>query len=196
MNAELSVLMERIESPEFVSRVGVVSSLSAFEAAIGRESLCREMLSALNRTGAVKDVRERLNALVAQQPPEGFAYKSDVSAAVYLRVLDILDPLAALDAARSIVEKPGLWWARFLGRRILGENDSALAAERFAVPSPRDISASTVSVGQTLSAEIAVPLCDQNTVIEGHGSSVTEEPIRQDFDMNPRIDVRLYGIAA
>lgn len=141
----LDDLYSGIESPTFVATVGVVSTTAGFERAISRDPRVRQLLGLASQPEALVSLAERIRALAAEIPEAGFAHSQDIAIAVYLRVLDLANASLAVDAARELVDRADLWWARRTAKRIAGGVNAVNAVAYPTDPfSPRSRTLSTV----------------------------------------------------
>lgn len=115
----LESIVSEIERPRFIALLGVVSTQKRFEWAIAQEPAVKELITALQSREAQAELVERLSALLASKPEEGYTHPLDIPIAVYLRALDIVAPRAATGVAQIAVSRPDLWWGRAIADRIV-----------------------------------------------------------------------------
>jgi hypothetical protein len=157
VNDQLRDLLNQIETSEFIARVGVVSTLEAFESAIGRDPWVSQLLGQVSDQAAANELEKRLIELLSTITPAGWSNPRDIPIAVYLRTLDILRPLRAMTLSRRTSAVDGLWWARKLATRIRGSGDASLTVSFHAKPGtivgiPRGVTVTHHGTGARLGA--------------------------------------------
>lgn len=176
-NLELRALLSDIESANFAATVGVVSTLHAFENAIAKEQRVRQLLGTAGDRTSLRNVYGRLLALAESPADPEYTHPSDLPIAVYLRVVEIVDGLLGMEAARLLAVRDDLWWSRRLARRLLaGENSAGISAGTL-VTNLRAPSVATDSPPSGLTAERTFRLVDAKparTTVEtaGRGEAV------------------------
>lgn len=170
-------LLKSIESPEFVAQVGVVSTQHAFESAIARHPWAQELLGLARGSASARVVYGRMMALLQTPVDPSFSHPYDVAIAVYLRVVDIVAPLLAVDAAREVLAVRNAWWARRLAERIAAAApETAVVSEHLVfIPGPVRASAATGAYSATMpSRNLAdIGVVSARTDVAAKGSHTT-----------------------
>ena len=132
---------ERIESVEFIARLGAVSTLYAFDRALGRLQETKDLFADMRSPAVAREVRERVVQLLAAAAKDGSAaYWLDLPVAAYMRLLDIVSDSHLPLLKASAVGGAGMWWTERVAKRI-GVSPAMPSSENEVnlVAGPRDL---------------------------------------------------------
>lgn len=119
-----------IESLNFIAKVGVASSFRRFDSAVAGQPEASRLLSLMRGNQELAALRDHLYALLRVAPEPGFAHPHDIAIAVYLRTIDIVDGVEALNISREVMRGTGLWWAVKLAEMLLEGSATATVRSR------------------------------------------------------------------
>lgn len=188
MSSIIEDLLDEVSRPEFVARIGVVSSLSRFEETLAGEPLSGRLMA--EAQADAKPLLQRIEMLLQAAPPESMAYSTDIPLAVLLRVVDITHPENAIPVARRMASDRRLWWSRFLARRVLGESGSNLVLAEYLVPTNRRVHAHAHAAAHTLSSERPLRLSNGMHVVV-KTCSIAQHPLQSNYVVNLNHGLRM-----
>jgi hypothetical protein len=111
-----------VESPRIAAQLGVVSTPRALERALASEPTIRRLLGLLARPHNRRRLYDHFLEILGAPNDQRFAHPLDLALAIYVRLLDIVDPSIAEAAASAALRLPNLWWTRAFAISILAQS--------------------------------------------------------------------------